>query len=348
MPCPLLCPYNAPTKTQKDCKFIARVLYNKIMSKLTRLVLMFVLLFSLFAAAGQGVAHAQGGSTSQFFPETGHNVSGEFWKYYQSVPNARDVFGYPLTEAFTDAKSGRLIQYFTRARFELHTEYTPAQVFLSPLGSLIYVPGQGVDMFTPIGCRAFSNGYSVCFTFLDFFDQNGGEAVFGKPISTFQFVNGRIVQYFERARFDWYPEYGEGKKVVLADLGRIYFDVAKEDPNLLLPVQHNGLVDVLTLHTRAFVWKAVTQTTDQQVVYVVVQDQNLSPVLNASVTVTVYWANGSPNSITRATDQNGVVLIPFTVQNQGYGSLVTVGVQVLYGGPGGLVDNTITSFRVWQ
>ena len=308
---------------------------------------MFVMLFSLLAAGGQGVAHAQGGNTSQFFPETGHNVSGDFLKYYLSVSNARLVFGYPLTEAFTDTKSGLLVQYFTRARFELHPEYPAGQqVQLSPLGSWIYKPGQGVDMFTPVGCRVFQNGYSVCFSFLDFFDKSGGQAVFGQPISTFQFLNGRIVQYFERARFDWYPEYGEGQKVVLADLGRIYFDFIKEDANRLLPVQHSGLVDVLTLHTRAFVWKAVTQPNDQQFVYVVVQDQNLSPVLGANVTVTVYWSNGIPQkSKPIPTDRNGVVVFPFTVQNQGYGSLVTVGVQVDYGGK---TDSAITSFRVWQ
>jgi hypothetical protein len=315
------------------------------MSKLPRLVVMFVLLSSLLATE-QGVAYAQGGSTSQFFPETGHNVSDEFWAYYQSVPNAKVVFGYPLTEAFSDVKSGRLIQYFTRARFELHPEDPAGQrVHLSSLGSFIYTPGQGVDMFSPMGCRVFQNGNSVCFTFLDFFDKNGGQAVFGQPISTFQFLNGRIVQYFERARFDWYPEYGEGQKVVLADLGRIYFDVAKEDANRLQPVQHSGIVDVLTLHTRAFVWKAVTQPNDQQALYVVVQDQNLSPVFNANVTVTVLWSNGGPLIKALATDRNGVAVLPFAVQNQVYGGLVTIGVQVNYQG---MQDNTITSFRVWQ
>lgn len=310
-----------------------------------RLLIVLVVLCSLLAA-GPGAAYAQDGSTSKYFPETGHNVTGEFWKYYQSVPNASLVFGYPLTEAFDDLKTGRKIQYFTRARFELYPD-DPAgqQVHLSPLGSYIYTPGQGVDVFTPIGCRAFPNGYSVCFAFLDFFDKNGGTAVFGQPISRFQFANGRIVQYFERARFDWYPEYDEGQKVVLADLGRIYFDVAKEDANLLQPVEHSGLVDVLTLHTRAFVWKAVTRVNDQQAVYVVVQDQNLSPVLNASVTITVYWSDGSSQRSTLVTNANGVVVFPFAVQNQIYGSLVTVNVQVDYQG---LRNSTVTSFRIWQ
>jgi hypothetical protein len=318
------------------------MLYNEIMSKFVRLVGVFVMLFSFLALSG-GTAFAQDGGASQYFSETGHNISGEFWKYYQNVPNADLVFGYPLTEAFNDAKSGRLVQYFTRARFELYPE--EPYVRLSALGSAIYVPGRGVNIFTPMGCRVFSNGFPVCFALLDFFDKYGGETVFGQPISSFQYLNGRIVQYFERARFDWYPEYGEGQKVVLADLGRIYFDVAKEDANLLQPAQYNGIADVLTLQTRAFVWKAVTQSNDKQAVYVVVQDQKLSPVYNARVVLTVYWSNGSPQSVALATNQNGVVIVPFEIKNQSYGSLVTINVQVQYQG---LVNNTITSFRVWQ
>lgn len=316
------------------------------MSKFARLVGTLVMVFGLLAVSG-GVVYAQSGtSTSQYFPETGHSVNGEFWQYYQSIANADLVFGYPLTEAYNDSKSGRIVQYFTRARFELHPEQPEGQrVRLSSLGSMVYSPGQGVTIFTPVGCRTFPSSFSVCYAFLDFFDKYGGEAIFGQPISNFEYLNGRIVQYFERARFDWYPEYAEGQKVVLADLGRIYFGVAGEDANRLQPVQYDGIVDVLTLQTRAFVWKAVTQADDQQAVYVVVQDQTLNPVYNATVAVTVYWSNGSPQSIALSTDRNGVAVVPFDIHNQQVGSLVTIKVQVLYQG---MQDHTVTSFRVWR
>lgn len=334
------------------------------MSKFARLVGILMVAFSLLAAS-EGIVYAQdgggvlrvsrpanpksagqGGGTTKYFQETGHNVSGEFWKYYQGIPNADLVFGYPLTEAFNDVHSGRVVQYFTRARFELHPEQPEGQrVRLSPLGSSTYMAGQGVSVFTPMGCRTFANGFAVCYAFLDFFDKYGGETVFGQPISGFEFLDGRIVQYFERARFGWYPEYGEGQKVALADLGRIYFDVAKEDANRLQPVRYDGIVDVLTLQTRAFVWKAVTQANDQQAVYVVVQDQMFNPVYNATVVVTVYWSTGSPQSIALATDSNGIVIVPFAILSQPVGSLVTVNVQVLYQG---MQSNTVTSFRVWQ
>lgn len=316
------------------------------MNKLIRLIFVLVVSFSLLGMS-QGLAFAQDGSTEKYFPETGHRVSGEFWQYYRSFANANLIFGYPLTEAYTEAKSGRVVQYFTHARFELYPQDLLQKVHLTATGSEIYVPGQGVDIFTPIGCRSFTSGFPVCFSFLEFFDKNGGEAVFGQPISSFQFLNGRITQYFERARFDWYPEYGEGQKVVLADMGRIYFDFVKEDANLLkpLPPVDNRVDVVMSLHTRAFVWKAVTQPNDQQVVYVIVQDQTLRPVSKAKVIMTVYWSNGSPASAELTTNESGVAVLPFAVQNQSYGSLITVDVQVEYLN---VKDNAITSFRIWQ
>lgn len=325
------------------------------MSKMIRLGVVIFLLVSLLAT-GHGVVHAQDNSTSHYFLETGHNVVGEFWKYYKSFANATLIFGYPLTEAFLDVKSGRTVQYFTRARFELYPEDATQKVHLSALGSAIYTPGQGVDVFTPMGCRNFEGSkYPVCFSFLDFFDRNGGQAVFGLPVSSFQFSNGRIVQYFENARFDWYPEYGEGKKVSLADIGRIYFDAAKEDANLLQAVPPNDpIVDgnvVLSLQTRAFVWKAVTQPNDQQVIYVVVQDQTMRPVAGAKVRITVFWSSGSPGTVDLSTDKNGIIVFPFAIQNQIYGSLVTVDVSVEYQGlkeKSTLNDSAVTSFRIWQ
>lgn len=315
------------------------------MPKFIRLISVLFILCSLLGAS-RGTAFAQDGSTDKYFPETGHRVSGDFWQYYKSFANASLIFGYPLTEAFTD-KNGRLIQYFTRARFELYPEDQTQKVHLTALGSAVYVPGQGVDIFTPVGCRSFTSGFPICFSFLDFFDNNGGEAVFGQPISAFQFSNGRITQYFENARFDWYPEYGEGQKVVLADMGRIYFDFAKEDANLLqpLPAIDKHVDVVLSLHTRAFVWKAVTQPDDQQVVYVIVQDQTNRPVLNAKVHVTVYWSNGTPAAADVTTNPSGVAVLPFPVQGQGYGSLITIDVQVEYQS---VTDSAITSFRIWQ
>jgi hypothetical protein len=320
------------------------------MNKVARLLGILFIVFALLAANG-GTAAAQNGSSTHYFADTGHNVSGDFWVYYQSVQNAELVFGSPITEAFTDAQAGRLVQYFQRARFEFFPENPGGQrVSLARLGEYVYQrapAGTNVDFpLPPIGCRYYADKY-ICYDFREFFDKNGGEVVFGKPTSPFMFYNGRIVQYFERARFEWYPEYPEGQKVVLAELGRISFDLVPEDPNLLQAVKAGGYApdNVLQLNAKVFTWKAVTQPNDQQVVYVVVQDQTLRPVPGATTVVTILWPAGGTQSFAQTTNQDGVVIIPFSVQGQFYGSVVTVQVEVMNQG---LSRKSMTSFRIWQ
>lgn len=319
------------------------------MSKFTRLFGAFLLLVGLFSAAGPLVS-AQGIS-SQYFADTGHNVSGDFLVFYQSIPNAPFVFGSPITEQFTDSTSGRLIQYFQRARFEYFPELPAGQrVRVAPLGEYVYqrVPNEGeVNIFTPIGCRYYADtGFSVCYAFLEFFDKNGGETIFGKPKSSFVFYNGRIAQYFERARFEWYPEYPDGQRVVLAELGRIYFDLVGENPNLLQPVRADAFPGSVTnIYARAFTWKAVTRADDWQSVYVIVQDQTLSPVSGATAIVTISWPGGGTQSLAQATNEYGLVILSFPVHGQPHGSLVTITVEVLYQGWN---NATVTSFRVWK
>ena len=326
------------------------MLYNQLVSKFARLCGVFLIVSILLVANGGQVA-AQQGATTQYFPSTGHNVSGEFWTYYQSVLNASYVFGAPITEQYTDAKSGRVVQYFQRARFEYYPENSADQrVKLTAVGSYVFqhsTPEGTLNIFTPIGCRVYPDtGFSLCYAFLEFFDKNGGESLFGKPTSPFVFYNGRIVQYFERARFEWYPENPEGQKVVLAELGRIYFDLVPEDANRLQVVRaENTPGDVRELFPKAFTWKAVTRLDDSQAVYVVVQDQTFSPVAGVSVVVTITWPAGGVQSVAQTTNDFGVVTVPLQVQGQPHGSEVLIDVEVMYMG---LSKNTQTSFRVWQ
>ena len=59
----------------------------------------------------------------KFFSETGHHVKGEFLLYYNSNLNATIIYGYPITEEFTN-KDGNKIQYFQLARFEPQPDLT--------------------------------------------------------------------------------------------------------------------------------------------------------------------------------------------------------------------------------
>lgn len=327
------------------------MLYNQIVSKFSRFCGAIFVVCVLLAGSVSPQVEAQRGEGGPYFADTGHSVTGEFWAYYQGFSNAAVIFGSPITEQFSDTRTGRLIQYFQRARFEYYPENPVGQrVVLATLGPEVYQhspPQSTVSTFNPIGCRYYpETGFSLCYAFLDFYDRNGGEAIFGKPISAFVFYNDRIVQYFERARIDWYPEYPEGQKVILAQLGRIYFDLVPEDANRLQPVRaDNAPGNVKSIRTHTFTWKAITRVVDQQVTYVVVQDQTLSPVADANVVVTVTWPQGGQESFAQSTNARGVAILPFAVEGQKHGSLVMIETRVLFMG---LSDQSTTSFRIWQ
>lgn len=68
-------------------------------------------------------------------------------------------------------------------------------------------------------------GHSVSGPILDFFEANGGIAIFGYPIvEPFEDADGMVVQYFQRARFVLDPR---AKVVRLGDLGR---ELREPDP----------------------------------------------------------------------------------------------------------------------
>ena len=280
---------------------------------------------------------------SEYFAQTGHSVNGIFLRYYQSVPNPTLVFGYPLTEQFT-SKDGKTVQYFQRARFE----QSSSAITLTPLGRETYTPGKQLVLNNSLACQTFSmTGYSVCFAFLDFFKENGGVNRFGHPISPFEFYNDMIIQYFENARFEWRPGNPEGQRVVLTDLGRIYFDQLGEDAGFLRPAeisQDAPTNKVLRLQVRAFPAKAVTTTNDQQTIYVIVQDQNLKPVGRAKGTATIRLPSGETMQKEFDINDNGVGIFNFGYRDQPNGKLVNVEISVMYSN---LKRKTTTSFRIW-
>jgi len=288
------------------------------------------------------------GPGNEFFAETGHNVSGDFLLYYRSIKNAQSIFGFPITEQFV--RNGVAIQYFQRARFELHPELPVGQrVTLSDLGKEMLETGQRIRIFNPFACRYYRiTGFSVCYSFLDFFKKSGGVAVFGNPISPAQKLNDTtIVQYFEKARFEWHPALAEGQRVRITDLGRLYFDRIKEDANLLRPVLSNaspGATTLISLELHAFAAKALTLSNDQQTISVIAQDQVLNPVSGASGTAVIHWAGGVTQAIAFTTDTKGIGTIPLAVVNQPYGTTVTIDITVT---KSGVSSSTTTSFRVW-
>src|SRR5215210_1791944 len=83
---------------------------------------------------------------------------------------------------------------------------------------------------TGSGCQAFAQtGHKVCGKFLSYWQQHGGLAQQGYPISE-EFtevsqLNGKpyLVQYFERAVFEYHPENRPPYDVLLSQLGTFQF-----------------------------------------------------------------------------------------------------------------------------
>jgi acetyl esterase/lipase len=179
--------------------------------------------------------------TAQQFPQTGKTVQGAFLRYWQDH-GGLSQFGYPISDemqdrSFTDGKVYTM-QYFERARFELHPEnVSPNNVLLSLLGNFLYnqkypngagpaqTPNQpaGSLLFKPTGKRLGG-------VFLQYWQEHGGLSQFGYPISDELIevspLNGKPyrVQYFERALFEYHPENAPPNDVLLAQLGTLQYN----------------------------------------------------------------------------------------------------------------------------
>ncbi|GAB4497567.1 MAG: hypothetical protein OHK0052_09370 [Anaerolineales bacterium] len=308
-------------------------------TKVFFIVSVFILIALGDAPRIMGVSYAQG--EVRYYPETGHSVSGAFLEKYLAVDEPELLFGYPITEAFND-KRGLLVQYFQKVRFE---QAKDGKVTLTPVGEILYVPGKSLPVLNSSACRVVGEK-RVCYTFLEFFDAYGGAAQFGNPISEFEIFNDRIVQYFEFARFEWYPSNPPGQRVLVADLGEVLFDLNKEDVRLLDPVKpQNEAITVLSLQTSAFVTRATTAREDTQTLFVIVKDQNRQPVSNAEVRFDVRYPNGSSKSFVMPakTNQAGFTFMSFPVSSSENG-VVEVMVTVIYDTQ---QKTTRTSFRIW-
>ena len=156
---------------------------------------------------------------------TGHNLGFAFRSFFESR-GGLDRFGYPRTEEIQE--EGWTVQYFQRARFEYHPEHagTPYEVQLGLLGDQLTTPRRPFPPGGPFpespDHRFFpETGHGVHFAFLRYWEErDGGLDSFGYPISEELQENGYNVQYFQRARFEYHPEFaGTPYEVSLGLLG---------------------------------------------------------------------------------------------------------------------------------
>jgi hypothetical protein len=293
--------------------------------------------------------------SEQYFPETGHTVRGEFLAFFNARGGLR-VFGFPITEEFS--LNGHTVQYFQRARMELHPEKSVGQQI--QLGSLGEELGKGTPPKSASGPNTYfqryfpETGHSVIYAFLSFFDKNGGVEMFGYPISEYGPENGkgRIVQYFQRAKVEWYPELAPEQRVQLADIGSIHFDLLAEqgkvDPALKKPVAAPGTIsDVpLSLKVSATTKHTITARRGDQTLYVYVTDQKNMPVKDAEVTFALRDASGTQTYAMPHTDANGFASYTFDAGTFRPAQTVFITVNARSNGAGATGTDR-TSFFTW-
>jgi len=183
-------------------------------------------------------AQAQTTERTKLFTETGKTVRGAFLDYWEKRGGVAQQ-GYPISEEMREKSDtdGKVytVQYFERAVFELHPEFKPPNdVLLSLLGVFLYkqkypFPGGAPNQMPNkkgSGSVLFSEtGKYVDGIFLEYWQKHGGLPQQGFPISD-EFMeksdlNGKtyLVQYFERAVFEYHPENDPPYNVLLSQLG---------------------------------------------------------------------------------------------------------------------------------
>jgi C-terminal peptidase prc len=197
------------------------------------------LLILASAILTHAVGQAQSNDNLRLFPETGKTVRGRFLEYWNANGGLPQQ-GFPVSEEFTERSDtdGKLytVQYFERAVFEHHPENAPPHdVLLSLLGNFYYAqkypggaPAQTLNT-QPGSVQFRETGKRLGGRFLQYWQQNGGLAQQGFPISDeFQErsdTDGKtyLVQYFERAVFEYHPENaGKPSEVLLSLLGNFF------------------------------------------------------------------------------------------------------------------------------
>jgi hypothetical protein len=291
----------------------------------------------------------------QYFPESSHWVTGEFLAFYRSLPeeDRSRIFGAPITESMADPlREGYLIQFFERVRMDYDPDEPAGQrVRLAPIGQYLYDSAQtgipaAFSVNTPM-CRLFEEtGKYVCYAFLQLYERLDGENLFGQPISNAEFVNDRLVQYFENVRMEWRAEMPEGQRVVLTEIGRIDFDQRVGDPTKLRPVPIPEM-RLKEIQVRVFANRPLMKTGETQKIFVLAHNQYMEPLPGVQVTITLTYPGGARYTyrLTETTNQDGLTRIEIPVEGGLPNQAITITAEAeLPNGPSGKAS---TWFRIW-
>lgn len=205
-----------------------------------------IVLLVLTAILNLGSSPTAQAASSIYFPETGFTLSDQhhFLSYWQQHGGLAQ-FGYPLTPEITEVNPADqktyIVQWFERNRFEYHPEFenSPYVVELGLLGKQLTIGRENEGAFRPFDNMNYAHGtyfaqthHNLRNSFYDYWKANGGLAIYGYPISEeFQEVNpvdGKTydTQWFERARFEYHPEFETTKPQYTVELGLLGDQIA--------------------------------------------------------------------------------------------------------------------------
>ena len=294
----------------------------------------------------------------RYFVETGHYVCDEFLEFYDTRGGS-EIFGFPLTEAFEDSVLRLRVQYFQRVRMEWHpSNPAPYKVQLGLLADeLIGKLGYHFPPPPPEQIPAFNNdvhhyfsetGHVVSHAFLKYFREKGGVDIFGYPRSEFMLEDGYVVQYFQRARMEWHPEFSSGPQMRLTYLGETYlehFPVPQEGPGSSRPQDRPQEYRTTELSISASVRYAITGRQGVQTVFVYVNDQQQQPLQGAAVRMVVHYQSGDQAYEFKPTNASGFTRRNFDLSPSSLpGQKVVIDVTVTHGD---LTATTQTFFLPW-
>ena len=189
------------------------------------------------------------------FVETGYCIGGRIREVWERGGGLL-VFGFPITGLQEELVEGqpRLVQWFERARIELHPANPPPyDVLIGRVGAEVLGHEGGLSRAIaatamPGECwQAAETGVSICGAFLAAWRAGGTDldgdglvseaeslALYGLPLTpprTERLADGQahVVQWFERARFELHPQIAEDL-VLRGLLGRELAPVAVDPP----------------------------------------------------------------------------------------------------------------------
>ena len=266
----------------------------------------------------------------------------EFEPFY-TAHGALRTFGYPLTDSFVDPGSGRTVQYFQNLRLEVN----PAneQVEVTPLGAWAMAE-VGRDV------AATDTSLSAALPFRDFYEQYGGEALFGPAISGQVEEGGRWVQYFGNARLEWQGEALPEWRVQAAQLGQAHF--LRSGAVYTYHQQRRGqdfipddLAGLRQVNVSAAAAYPILFAGDEQRLYVTALTPDGYPAAGAAVRAMLTYADGKTQSVEMpATDRAGKTTASITLAQFTPGEAVWVQI-VVESSAGEPLGRYELRFRMW-